>query len=55
MCTMVRAEKDECIRLVSATGGGYGDPKARHIELIEQDIRDGFLSRQRAKEVFAYA
>lgn len=55
MCTMVRAEKGECIRLVSATGGGYGDPKARHAELIEQDIKNGFLTDARAREVFGYS
>ncbi len=54
MCTMVRADKGECIRLVSATGGGYGSPNKRRAELIEQDIRNGFLSPQRAKEVYAY-
>ncbi len=54
MCTMVRAERGECIRLVSATGGGYGDPRARRRELIRQDIRDGFLTKERASEVFGY-
>ena len=55
MCTMVRAEQGDCIRLVSATGGGYGDPGERKRAEIEQDIKNGYLTRERAHEVFGFS
>ena len=55
MCTMVRAEQGDCIRLVSATGGGYGDPGQRKRADIEQDIKNGYLTRERAAEVFGFS
>ena len=55
MCTMVRAEKGDCIRLVSATGGGFGDPRDREAEAIARDIRNGYLTREQAASVFGYS
>ena len=55
MCTMVRAERGECIRLVSATGGGFGDPRQRDREAIEWDIKNGYLTRDQAASIFGYA
>jgi N-methylhydantoinase B len=40
--------------LQSAGGGGYGDPKARDRALIERDLRDGYVSVERAREVYGY-
>ncbi len=54
MCTMVRAERGDCIRLVSATGGGYGDPRERKRADIEQDVKNGYLTRERAAAVFGF-
>ena len=31
-------------------GGGYGDPKNRDRELVEQDVRRGYITEQEAKE-----
>ncbi len=38
--------------LQSAGGGGYGDPKARDRSLIERDLKDGYVSVERALEVY---
>ena len=40
--------------LQSAGGGGYGDPKARERSLIERDLRDGYISVERARELYGY-
>jgi len=40
--------------LQSAGGGGYGEPKARERSLIERDLRDGYISVERAREVYGY-
>ncbi len=55
MCTMVRAERGDLIRLVSATGGGYGDPKQRDPESVERDIRNGYVSKSQAHSMFGWA
>jgi N-methylhydantoinase B len=40
--------------LQSAGGGGYGDPLKREPALIERDLRDGYLSPERAASVYGY-
>jgi N-methylhydantoinase B/oxoprolinase/acetone carboxylase alpha subunit len=40
--------------LISATSGGYGDPTERDPSRIEDDIRKGFVSERRAREVYDY-
>jgi N-methylhydantoinase B len=37
---------------VSTGGGGYGRPEARPVEQVRQDVRDGWISRERAREEF---
>jgi N-methylhydantoinase B len=41
-------------RLVThhATGGGYGDPLDRDPELVRWDAREGYISLERAREVY---
>ena len=33
-------------------GGGYGDPRERPAELVRQDIEDGYVSREHAREAY---
>jgi len=33
-------------------GGGYGDPKDRDVELVRKDVREGYVSEKRAREVY---
>ncbi len=40
------------IALRTAGGGGYGDPKRRDPEKVRQDVREGFIDIQRAKEKY---
>ena len=40
--------------LQSAGGGGYGDPLERDRTLIERDLRDGYVSVERAEAVYGY-
>ena len=46
---------DDVIRVVTGNGGGLGDPKKRDKAAIEEDIRNGFLSKERAKEVYDWS
>lgn len=47
-------EPGDGLRIEAASGGGFGDPTERDEELVEKDIRDGLLSRERAKEIYGY-
>jgi N-methylhydantoinase B len=44
---------NDVIRIVTANGGGYGDPSRRTPAQIAQDIRDGYLTPDRAREVYS--
>ncbi|WP_414902207.1 hydantoinase B/oxoprolinase family protein [Sphingomonas flavalba] len=52
MVTGLRVAKGETIRLLTATGGGYGPPAERPAAAVARDIRNGFITVDRAKEVF---
>lgn len=47
--------KDDVIRVITGTGGGVGDPKQRDPDKIRQDIRNGYLTPERAREVYGFA
>lgn len=49
MITAVRAARGETFRLVSATGGGYGDPARRAPERLRADLRDGYVTPEQAR------
>jgi N-methylhydantoinase B len=48
MVTGAKAVKGETFRLISGTGGGYGDPKMRDRAQLFRDIRDGFVTHEQA-------
>ncbi|MEA3150974.1 MAG: N-methylhydantoinase, partial [Gammaproteobacteria bacterium] len=55
MCTRVRVEKGELIRLTTATGGGYGDPAARARADIVNDLKNGFITPTQAAEDYGFS
>ena len=40
------------IRVASPGGGGFGDPLARDLDLVEQDLNQGYISRSTAEQQF---
>jgi N-methylhydantoinase B len=42
------------IRLVTAGGGGAGNPSARSPEAIARDVRDGLVTSERARSAYGY-
>ncbi len=48
MCTRLRVEPGELIRLVTATGGGFGNPRDRSPLAIADDLRNGFITPEQA-------
>lgn len=51
-CTALSLGKDDLIKVYTANGGGYGDPKNRPKEKVLNDIRNGYVSKERAAEVY---
>lgn len=49
MCTDVRVARGELIRLTTATGGGFGDPRRRRPELLDADIKNGYVTVAQAE------
>lgn len=44
----------DVIRVVTGTGGGIGDPKERDRALVAEDVRNGLITPERAREVYGY-
>ncbi|WP_256301883.1 hydantoinase B/oxoprolinase family protein [Haloarchaeobius salinus] len=40
-------------RLVTSSGGGWGDPRERDPERVREDFRDDYITRETAREVYA--
>lgn len=50
--TNIFLEKGDIIRCVTATGGGYGDPKKRTKEQVLLDVKNGYITKSEAKEFY---
>jgi N-methylhydantoinase B len=44
----VRLERGDVARLVTATGGGYGDPRRRSRDSVLADLRNGYITSEQA-------
>lgn len=42
-------QRGECFRVRTAGGGGIGSPLERDPERVRRDVRDGLVSRERAR------
>ena len=51
----VQFEPGDRVRLWTPGGGGYGDPGARDPALIEEDLREGYVSEASAARDYGYA
>jgi N-methylhydantoinase B len=43
---------NDCVRVFTAGGGGYGDPLRRSLEAVEADVRDGYVSAAAARSEY---
>jgi N-methylhydantoinase B len=50
---VVTLHDGETILSYSCGGGGYGDPHTRDPELVRKDVTEGYLSIERARDVYA--
>ncbi len=47
-----RMQKGWKVKLQSGGGGGYGDPLQRDVAKVQQDVKQGFISRERAAAAY---
>ena len=47
--------KGDRVAVVTGGGGGYGDPRARPPAEVAEDVRNGYLSPERALEDYRVA
>jgi N-methylhydantoinase B len=43
------------MRIVEAGGGGFGDPKTRAPAAIAEDVAQGYVSRQAARDIYGWS
>lgn len=48
----VRLGPGDKVRLISPSGGGYGDPLRRDPAMVAEDVREGFVTRTTAERVY---
>ena len=49
-CARVPLKKGDVVRLVTGTGGGYGNPLERPVEKVVADIKDGYITPEMAEK-----
>ncbi|MCA0338751.1 MAG: hydantoinase B/oxoprolinase family protein [Proteobacteria bacterium] len=49
----VRVKKGDAYLMQSGGGGGFGDPLLRDPEKVAHDVREGYVSRQSAQDLYA--
>jgi len=50
--TGLALRRGDTVRLETSGGGGFGDPKARSMEDVERDLRDGYISPAAAEAAY---
>jgi N-methylhydantoinase B len=45
-------KKGDVARLITGTGGGYGDPLERPVEMVQSDLRDGYVTLEQAEKLY---
>ena len=48
----LRLGRGQSVAVISASGGGFGDPLERALVLVERDVRRGLVSKARAEAVY---
>jgi N-methylhydantoinase B len=45
---------DDVVRVITSSGAGFGDPKKRDPEAVKNDIKNGFITIERANDIYGY-
>jgi N-methylhydantoinase B len=55
LCGSVTVQAGERLVSISTGGGGYGRPDQREPERVADDVKEGLVTPQRARDVYAVA
>ncbi len=44
--------KDDVIQIMTATGAGWGDPMERDLELVKEDLKNGYITLEQANKYY---
>ena len=53
-CAKLPLKRDDVVRIVTANGGGCGDPRKRLRERVLADLEDGYITRAVAQEIYGF-
>ncbi len=53
-CTALPLNKGDVVQVVTANGGGYGSPENRPHAKVAADIRNGYITADRANKIYGY-
>src|SRR5438874_1830611 len=53
-CAKLPLKRGDVVRIVTANGGGYGDPRKRLRERVLADLEDGYITRAVAEEIYGF-
>jgi N-methylhydantoinase B len=45
-------KKGDVARLITGSGGGYGDPMVRSVEQVQDDVKNGYITLDQAKQEY---
>ncbi len=48
----VRLERGDAYKMLSGGGGGFGNPLERELDKVAEDVREGYVSAEVAREVY---
>ena len=51
----LRLAKGDVVRMVTASGGGWGAPEKRDPEAVRQDLKNGFITQEQAEQHYRFA
>jgi len=54
MSTEVEINTGDTVRVITANGAGFGDPKLRDKQAISDDLKNGYVSPEYAKSIYNY-
>ena len=51
-CAVLPLRRGDVVRIVTANGGGYGEPAGRSRDRVLADVKDGYITSRIAKEIY---
>ena len=53
--TRLPVAKGDVVRLITGTGGGFGDPRERPRTRVAEDMKNGYITERQAREHYGYS